>query len=180
MELFWRFGQRSVPRNTAQLFSDDPRTDEAVSTLLLIRKLLRRFPFWMQGHQRLAEISLLLDDVGTAYAAAQCLLEGSGEDMRLRGEAYLLLGRSFLRRGDWRSSLASLEQAEKLLPQDATVSEEQAAAHMAAGNNTHALRILQGIPASDRTPAGQAALDFLRTSTHSPPLGAESPLHVQK
>ena len=162
VELFWRSGEATLAFLPAHPRTADTHADQITVRINSIRALLRRFPFWLRGHQRLGEVCLDVDDVATAYAAAQCLIAATGEHTQLRGEAYLLLARSFLRRGDWGTSLRYLECAAPLLPKDLRVSEEQAAAHMGGGERPRALALLEAIPTDRLSPAAKAALEFLR------------------
>jgi hypothetical protein len=164
VELFWRVGEGTlIAHERSPSPSAEPDSGNINLRLTSLRSLLRRCPFWLRGHQRLGELSLSIDDVATAYAAAQCLLAGTTEHTSLRGEAYLLLGRSFLRRGDWRTSVNYLDRASVLLPNDQRVSEECAAAYMAGGDRQRALQILEAIPSKRISSAANAALQFLRS-----------------
>lgn len=167
IELFWRSGEGTLGARTPHSPTQDTQVDGITLRITSIRSLLRRFPFWLRGHQRLGETSLVVDDVGTAYAAAQCLIAATGEHTSLRGEAYLLLGRSFLRRGDWKTSIGYLERAAPLLPKDLRVFEERGAAYMAGGEHPRALEILETIPIERLSPAAKAALEFLRRTEPS-------------
>jgi tetratricopeptide (TPR) repeat protein len=167
VELFWRSGEATFTAPSAHSQSALAQTDQLTLRSASIRSLLRRFPFWLRGHQRLGDMSLCVDDVATAYAAAQCLIAATDEQTSLRGEAYLLLGRSFLRRGDWRSSIEYLERAATLLPNDLRVFEERAAAYMAGGAHARALGLLETIPSERLSPAAKAALEFLRKAEAS-------------
>ncbi len=162
IELFWRSGEATLSAPRSHSAPVVAEVDQITPRIASIRSLLRRFPFWLRGHQRLGDISLRVDDVATAYAAAQCLIAATDEQSSLRGEAYLLLGRSFLRRGDWRSSIGYLERAAVLLTKDLRVFEERAAAYMAGGERPRALEILETIPSERLSPAAKAALEFLR------------------
>lgn len=164
VELFWRSGEGTLVARTTHSPIKDTQLDQITLPITSIRSLLRRFPFWLRGHQRLGEMSLEANDVATAYAAAQCLIAATGEQSSLRGEAYLLLGRSFLRRSDWKTSIGYLERAADLLPQDLRVLEERAAAHIAGGERPRALELLEIIPTERLSPAAKAALDFLRST----------------
>jgi tetratricopeptide (TPR) repeat protein len=167
VDLFWRLGARSLLPKRSEPLSEDSQPQQIVERINLIRTLLRRFPFWIQGHQRLAEMSLSVGDVGTAYAAAQCVVAGSHQGSSPRGEGYLLLGRSFLQRGDWRSSLTYLERANELIPKDPRIAEECAAAYMAGAEPAQALKTLEAIQSEHLSPSGRAALDFLRQTSQS-------------
>ncbi len=167
LDIFWCVGVRWLSVPTSAQSTQAPQVDSTSLQLRSIRSLLRRFPFWLRGHQHLGELSLSVDDVATAYAAAQCLVAATDPDTSSRGTAYLLLGQSFLRRGDWRTSMEYLGRAAALLPKDTRVAEERAAAHMAAGEHSHALKMLETIPSTRLTPAAKAALEFLRKEQRS-------------
>lgn|GEM_PF-2543976 len=164
VELFWRLGEGWIPKAPEPIISPTDLTVEAHKTVAALRVLLRRFPLWTQGHRRVAEMSLALDDVASTYASAQCLMALSREESPLRGTAHLLLGQSFLRRGDWRSSLLHLERASQLLPNLPRVTEERAAAYMAGKHYSEALSLLETIAGHRMTSEGKAALEFLRSN----------------
>ena len=158
LNIFWWIGERAK--------TGSANSNEGLLTNVKdLRRLLRRFPYWAIGHKRVAEISLTVNDIPSAYAAAQCLRALSGGGGHLEGHALLLIGSALLRYGDWQRSLAHLERAEELLPANARVWEEKAAAHMAGSQYKEAYEILSTIPDSHLTPEGRAALEFLSSAT---------------
>lgn len=167
LDILWHLGAGSLTRSNSSYALGKHREDDPVrSRLPLLRSLLRRFPYWLRGHLRLAEESLTIDDIITAYSSAHCIIAGSysTRNTPLRAEGYLLMGRACLRRGDWRSCLKHLQTAAELLPGDSRILEEEAAAYMAGDERARALTILQTIPSRKLSVAGRAALEFLLTS----------------
>jgi tetratricopeptide (TPR) repeat protein len=126
---------------------------------------LRRYPRWRAGHYRLGVASLARNDIATTYASAQAFLALTRTDTAEAGTGYLLLGQCYLRRGAAAESIPYLEEARRRLPHNHTVTEELGAAYMAGADYPRALALLSSIPATDLSPATQAALAFLRSQT---------------
>jgi hypothetical protein len=128
-----------------------------------LRSLLRRYPFWSNGHRELSELALASDDITTAYAAALSLKTLTPHDRRSQGEAALILGRCFLKHGEWSQALQYLKEAESLGIRTLRVIEDQAAAHILGGEFKAALELLNSIPTKDISPEAKAALSFVKT-----------------
>lgn len=128
-----------------------------------LRSLLRAYPFWGYGHQRLGEAALSSGDVATAYASAQAAKILFHKKPRLRAVSLHLLGRCFLARGEWQEALKWFQEAQVYLPADFRLKQDQAAALMLAGDGGAALQILSAIPDKQLSVDGRAALEYLLT-----------------
>lgn len=128
-----------------------------------IRPLLRRFPFWSKGHEILAEESLLHDNVACAYASALCMnaLEPNNEHTTV--QVNFILGRCYLRRGDWMTAHHYLEEASRLAPSNIPIQEEHAAALILGGELEKARSLLERIPETALSAEGKAARAFVRS-----------------
>lgn len=157
LDLFWRLRPSCRLARHVPLSDNDPHREEA-STL---RAIIQRFPFWRQGRALLAEKSIVLEDIATAYAEAQALRLLSTEGAPSHALALALLGRCYLKRGDGASALSLLTQASNTRPNDYRILEDQAAAHVLLRNKTLALEILQGIPKTHLSAEGKAAIQWL-------------------
>lgn len=134
-------------------------TDQDTRTRLL-RSLLRRFPYWSHGHHLLAEDSLARDNVGCAYASALCMQALGFRSKHEQTCAEFILGRCFLRRGDWREALKYLGAASDSAPNNPRIKEERAAALILGGEMKAAQEILAAIPKHLISAEGKAALAF--------------------
>jgi tetratricopeptide (TPR) repeat protein len=137
---------------------DDP--EERTEALC---RLLRRYPRWRDGHRILAEECLEKDDVARAYTAARCYQTIVGSDKLKRAHSNLLLGRCYLRRGEWQSALSVLKSALEDASLSAPILEELAAAHMLGGNYVEALDALQQIQEKQLSAQAKAALAFAKS-----------------
>ncbi len=167
LDLFWRWGIRSGATSVHGLAasastSPQPLPSVTAREICYLRSLLRKFPAWPGGHLQLAERSLILDDVGCAYASAHAALSCQSQELSIRETAYFVLGRCYLRRGVCDKALSFLEQAAGLRGRETEVKEEIAAALLLKGDRQEALRILEALPDINLSPAGAAALQFLR------------------
>jgi hypothetical protein len=131
----------------------------------LLRSLLRRFPYWIKGHLEYAEDALERDSIADAYASANAVLYLSESDHLHQAAAHFVLGRCFLRRGDWRSAVSYLSRAHTELTQKHEISEELAAAYVLGGDYQAASPLLEAIPANHISAAGKAARSFVRAKT---------------
>jgi len=157
LDALWRLRPHRRPNNTPYSLSTD-RVQEEIATL---RSLIQRFPFWQKGRALLAERSILVDDVATAYAEAQALRLLSARGSPSYATALTLLGKCYLKRGDGNSALSLLAEASTILPKDFRIREEEAAAQVLVGDKERALEILQGIPTTNLSAEGKAALQWL-------------------
>lgn len=129
----------------------------------LLCSLLRRFPYWIKGHLEYAEDALARDSIAHAYASANAVLYLAESTSPHRAAADYVLGRCFLRRGDWRSAVEYLSRARLNLPNNHSISEELAAAHILGGDYQAANTVLESIPTNHISAAGKAALTFVRS-----------------
>lgn len=159
---------------------------EPTSVVAKLRSLLRRFPYWGEGHKLLAEAALAEKDIATAYAATHCFrLVGWRPTLNIFARKYLrqahplegqwrhLLGRCFLASGDAEQALAHLRAAQISCPQSTAVTEDQVAALMALGRNEEASQVLRTIPEEHLSMSAKVAGDYLRNLT-SGSVGAEN------
>lgn len=164
LDAVWRLrptGATKVDRLPAEIGPNDTSHD---GETLVLYSLISRFPFWKRGRLLLAEKSLAANDVATAYAEAQALKTLAKRGSRTYAMALLLLGQSFLRRGDGATALRYLNEASELLPNHHKIIEERAAALCLEGDRATALRLLMDIPEERLSAEGKAALSWLSQS----------------
>lgn len=161
LDLFWSVRPshgadgKHDPRDLSK--SDSP----PVGDLTLLLSLVRRFPYWKRGRLLLAEGSLAANDIATAYAEGQALKTLTTRGSRLHTQALVLLGQSFLRRGDGRTALLFLNEASECAPDNAHILEERAAALCLEGEKATALSLLRRIPENKISAEGKAAMAWL-------------------
>jgi predicted Zn-dependent protease len=169
--VLWRLRPRTTQETSparGTILTEDPPSNE--SPLSDLRGLIRRFPYWMKGRELLADSSLAVDDVATAYAESQALLTLAPHRSPYHTAALLHLGQCFLRRGDPSSALGFLDQAHTTCPGNTRIQEERSAALVLLGERVRALQILKDIPTSDLSAEGRAALQWLsrdESTSHS-------------
>jgi Tfp pilus assembly protein PilF len=129
----------------------------------MLKRLLRGYPHWSNGHRILAEERLEHNDVAQAYSASRCYQALVATKPHERAHSNLLIAKCYLRRGDWQMALAALSQALKDSPQSPAILEELAAAHMLGGNYAEAKYSLEQIAHEKLSPQAKAALAFART-----------------
>lgn len=158
LDLLWRF--KPVEHSSGLPYSlANDRTREELGTL---RSLIQRFPFWRNGRALLAERSILVDDIATAYAEAQALRLLSDRGSSLDATALSLLGKCYLKRGDGASALSLLAQASNIRPHDFRIREDVAAAQVLLGDKRRALEILEGIPTTNLSAEGRPPFNGCR------------------
>jgi hypothetical protein len=167
LELLWRLWSRSTRSQSSP--SAAPSLERYAEEAQSVRSFLRRFPYWRRGHIILAEISLLLNDVTTAYASAHAVMALSTPATRYQGQ--LLLGQCHLRRNDPAGALhyfATLQEADIATTKERDIFlEEKAAAHMALGDKEAARTLLAHIPAERRSPQAEAAWGYVGVANGS-------------
>ena len=172
LDFFWRLGVRSgisrvsstsLARSNEGSISSDNAQDQFDLEIVALSILLQRFPTWKRGHLELGEKSLVGDDIACSYACAQAILilTANSTNQKETFEAWFLLGRCHLRRGDPKRSLGFFEKAVKGHPRPYRVNEEMAAALMLLGNRVKAREILSAISEELLSPEGASALRFL-------------------
>jgi len=134
----------------------------------LLRSLLRRFPYWMKGHLEYAEDALERDSIAQAYASGNAVLYLSPSNSPHRAAAHFVLGRCFLRRGDWRSAVEYLARSRAELASNYSITEELAAAYVLGGDYQAAKSLLEEIPANQISASGKAAQSFVRSKVRGP------------
>ena len=132
-----------------------------------LHSILRSYPFWGNGHQRLGEAALESGDVATAYASGQAAKILSYRKPRARARALHLLGRCFLARGEWQMALELLREAGVLSPLDSRIKQDEAAALMLGGEHLAALTVLSTIPEEMLSADGKAARLYLQGKQQS-------------
>lgn len=127
-----------------------------------LRTLLRRYPFWSEGHRELAEQALASENITLAYSSALSLKSLTPHNRKAQGNSALLLGRCFLKHGEWSQALSYLKDAQVLGVSAPRVLEDQAAAHILGGEFKAALECLNSIPLEKLSAEGKAALGFVK------------------
>ena len=165
LNLLWMVSPHKIPSPDSKIAgstSEGPTSDP--SHVAELKRLIQRFPFWRKGRMLLAELALTTDDVALAYAEAHALKLLAPKGSTAEGHALSILGRCFLRRGDPSTALSLLTDSQRLLPANATVTEERAAALALLGHRSEALALLREIPPQRLSKEGHAALKWLSTS----------------
>jgi len=174
LDIIWRFRPRSPDTSwgllarTDNLSGNTTLGDSTAGGAHILKSLVQRFPYWMQGRARLALQSLHNQDIATAYAEAQALRVLSKEGTHQHGVSLAILGRCYLKRGDAETALSFLSQARDLAPGDFQILEDQAAAHSLLGDKVHARELLRSIPPSRISAEGKAALQWLSQGNEGP------------
>ncbi len=129
-----------------------------------LKQLLRSFPYWSRGHLLLAQLSIKLHDIASAYASAQAVLvlERGGTSWH---QAHGILGECYLAKSDSRRAISSIETAlggdlgenEKL-----AFKENLAAAYLLDENHGKVLELINAIPVDKLSASGVALLRFVR------------------
>lgn len=152
------------------------RAADATAASTKLRSLLRRFPYWDEGHRLLAETALTEKDVATAYASTHCFrlagcrtvsfrgLPSPRHSHRFESQWRHLLGRCFLASGDAEQALTHLRVARLSCPQSTAIAEDQVAALMALGQKEEAAQVLRTIPEEHLSTSAKVAADYLRNS----------------
>jgi tetratricopeptide (TPR) repeat protein len=117
----------------------------------------------MKGHLEYAEDALERDSIAEAYASGNAVLYLSPSNSPHRAAAHFVLGRCFLRRGDWRSAVEHLSVSHAKLANNYSISEELAAAYVLGGDYQAANKLLELIPPDHISAAGKAAQSFVRS-----------------
>jgi tetratricopeptide (TPR) repeat protein len=130
-----------------------------------LRLILRRYPYWPEGHRLLAEACLKEGDIATAYASTHCFGALTTAATSAQQQLHFLMGRCYLRRGDAERALCHLSLAEKYNRNYTPIFEEQAAAHMLLGDGLRALQILERVPQNKLSAEALVTRSYLRNST---------------
>jgi Tfp pilus assembly protein PilF len=122
----------------------------------------------MKGHLEYAEDALERDSIAQAYASGNAVLYLSPSNSPHRAAAHFVLGRCFLRRGDWRSAVEYLARSRAELASNYSITEELAAAYVLGGDYQAAKSLLEEIPANQISASGKAAQSFVRSKVRGP------------
>lgn len=85
------------------------------------------------------------------------------DDARTTAHANFILGRCYLRRGDWTTAHHHLQEALRLSPSNTAIREEDAAALILGGELRQARELLELVPEGALSVEGKAARAFLRS-----------------
>lgn len=148
-------GDRLAVQSTSSFV---PNTDPQA---VFLRYLLRKAPYWRNGHLMLGELALIRGEWLLAYSSAQAALQLDPESPL----AFSLRGKCALRTGASRTAAYDLERARALFGARhnrdwAKCLRELAAAYMALGEHERAAQILDELPVALRDPATAAARAF--------------------
>lgn len=122
-----------------------------------LKAVLRRFPWWSEGHLRLGQIALLQNELSLAYASAQAVLQlSSGKNQRKL--AGLLLSRALLKTGSVTEAKEILESLDTTGSEGSAIKEELAACYLSLENFELAAHVLASIPTTEISPAAKSAL----------------------
>lgn len=127
-----------------------------------LRPWVRRFPYWREGHDRLAVAALACGETRLAHGSAHAVLK-LARNAAWRERGNFLLAASYVRGRDPDRAIPLLEEiasrrAATVLP---AVREELAAAYVAKERIADALACLNAIPEAARTPAAKVLIEHL-------------------
>lgn len=126
-----------------------------------IIQILRRFPYWADGHRALADYALQEDSVATAYGASLCALNLNKGNLKLERESLMLLGQCCLKRGDSKRALGYFLACQEHGLDTPALLENLAAAHILNRSFEEALHVLRKIDSSKISAEGKAALNYV-------------------
>lgn len=126
----------------------------------LLRSWLRRFPFWLEGHRKLAHLSFNRDDIATSYASIQAVLALG----QVQVQDKILLARCYLRRGLNQDAEKLFAEIHNNNPKRIDVLEDLAATLMAQNKMDQARTLIQSVPKELLSGSGQAAREALSRS----------------
>lgn len=126
----------------------------------LIRRILRRYPYWSGGHLVLGSVQLAERNQVAAFASALAA-------QKLRGDhdvsARYLLAKVYLQSGKGEEASSLLRSLNDELPERYDIAEDLAAALLYTTNEVEALKVLEAIPEGGRTGQSETVLRHLRT-----------------
>ena len=126
-----------------------------------ILELLRRTPYWVEGHLLLAERAIRNNRIEQAFASTQAILAQS-PDTAIKNRASLILSRCLLKRGDPVSAKSVILDLCKRNPSWPGAREDLAAILIQEGDFMGARSQLEAIPTDQLSGEGHSALEFLR------------------
>jgi len=165
LSIYFAFCKRIVltsVENTSQVEGQTRQELSARALILSLRSILRRFPFWKEGHLEFATQSLIVRDVEAAYASVQGAIQLEGNPPKPSAPIRKLLAICYVRSGDSIQSAALLEDLLVELPNDKELRSELVACCLAIGEYARVRSILEPIPSSSLSAEEQAALVFVR------------------
>ena len=127
----------------------------------LVKKLLRKIPYWSAGHLRLATRALDRNDLALAFASAQAARTVAATSAA-QVEATRILARCQLKAGEYESARSTLVALRETSPQSWAVREDVAALMIHQGDYRAAAVELGAIPEQDLSAEGRAALEFVK------------------
>ena len=137
----------------------------AATEELYLRGLLRRVPWWFEGHRRLAELAL--------ESRAEQLLLTSTHAMRVvaqsseqREVAAHFMARRSLRQGDHDQAVALLEPLVRSSSRE-DLKEDLVAALIGVERYHDAIALIETVPTEDRSPGIQTLERYLRSKVVS-------------
>ena len=125
-----------------------------------LKSELRKVPYWARGHLLVGERSLAQEDIATAYASAQAVLQLKQSKLTRSGK--LLLSRCYLKRGAFEQAKEILEELHTLYPADYEINEELAACYLPLSNHAKVVELLASIPEAKLSQPAKSALYFSR------------------
>ncbi len=127
----------------------------------LLKKRLRKFPYWPKGQLTLAHFALNQRDLALAYSSSLAAAKLSPQGKNY-AEARFIISKCQLRTGDAAGALAVLEELKTNSSLDQTaIIEELGAAYLALGMKPEAQEILQTISPDLQSMSCRAALEYL-------------------
>jgi hypothetical protein len=132
------------------------RTEDKITVL---RRILRKFPYWSGGHLLLGALQLSCRKQLGAYSSALAAKKLRPDDDI---SARYLMARVYLSSGKGAEALLILESLNQQFPQRYDIIEDLAAAQMQVENNMAALSLLESIPEQLRSKESEAVLRYLR------------------
>jgi tetratricopeptide (TPR) repeat protein len=111
------------------------RTDQAIQ---LLREETRRFPARTDYRIALGNTAVRAGKYDMAVAEFQQAIKGIDGKSRMAGDVYLRIGETFRRKGDLNSSIANLQKAREIMPENPMVVSTLALTLDAAGRRTEA------------------------------------------
>ena len=156
--------------NSHQSENNPDHSQQKINSLM---SLLRKTPWWIQGHLRLGVLALSLKEIDLAFASFHAMRNlGAEKDLRL--EMTLGLSSCYLARGKPEEAIKELQILPKGQAWDSRVKENLAAGYMAQENFKEALRELSEIPEMKRSAEISVTLDSLRDRLRTIKVGSST------
>ena len=136
------------------------RWPSAEDELKALQAKLRDYPYWWQGHLRVAKLQIERGEIEAAYAASQAVLQLAGAE-KPAFEAKWIIGRCYLAHGD---AAKAREILKPLAHMNAAVLEDIAAAELLLGQSVSARETLSSLQSETLSPAAAVVRDYLVSS----------------